>query len=61
MYTELTKLMVSRSPRGVLLALRNAASFYRDGKIVNVAGPGKHSARAITPLCSWPYPFCYKY
>jgi hypothetical protein len=25
--------------RGVLLALRNAASFYRGGKIVNVAGP----------------------
>ncbi|KAF3760070.1 Apo Saccharopine reductase [Cryphonectria parasitica EP155] len=29
----------SWSPRGVLLALRNAASFYRDGKVVNVAGP----------------------
>ncbi|PSR78702.1 saccharopine dehydrogenase [Coniella lustricola] len=29
----------SWSPRGVLLALRNAASFYKDGKIVNVAGP----------------------
>ncbi|KAK2059983.1 saccharopine dehydrogenase [Colletotrichum caudatum] len=29
----------SWSPRGVLLALRNAASFYQDGKIVNVAGP----------------------
>jgi hypothetical protein len=25
--------------RGVLLALRNAASFYQGGKIVNVAGP----------------------
>lgn len=24
-----------------MLALRNAASFYQDGKIVNVAGPGK--------------------
>ena len=30
----------SRS-RGVLLALRNAASFYQGGKVVNVAGPGK--------------------
>ncbi|KAH8588088.1 saccharopine dehydrogenase [Bisporella sp. PMI_857] len=29
----------SWSPRGVLLALRNSASFYQDGKIVNVAGP----------------------
>ncbi|GJC94788.1 saccharopine dehydrogenase [Colletotrichum higginsianum] len=29
----------SWSPRGVLLALRNAASFYQDGKVVNVAGP----------------------
>ncbi|KAK0703433.1 saccharopine dehydrogenase [Lasiosphaeria miniovina] len=29
----------SWSPRGVLLALRNSASFYKDGKIVNVAGP----------------------
>ncbi|PSS06958.1 hypothetical protein M430DRAFT_54252 [Amorphotheca resinae ATCC 22711] len=29
----------SWSSRGVLLALRNAASFYQDGKIVNVAGP----------------------
>lgn len=29
-----------RSPRGVLLALRNAARFYQDGKIVDVAGPG---------------------
>ncbi|KOS18860.1 Saccharopine dehydrogenase [Escovopsis weberi] len=29
----------SWSPRGVLLALRNAASFYEDGKVVNVAGP----------------------
>ncbi|PKS12451.1 hypothetical protein jhhlp_000657 [Lomentospora prolificans] len=29
----------SWSPRGVLLALRNAASFWQDGKIVNVAGP----------------------
>ncbi|KAI1260079.1 Apo Saccharopine reductase [Xylariaceae sp. FL1019] len=29
----------SWSPRGVLLALRNAASFYQDGNIVNVAGP----------------------
>ncbi|KAJ5888709.1 saccharopine dehydrogenase [Penicillium taxi] len=29
----------SWSPRGVLLALRNAASFYKDGKVVNVAGP----------------------
>ena len=29
----------SWSPRGVLLALRNAASFYKDGAIVNVAGP----------------------
>ncbi|OAA61623.1 saccharopine dehydrogenase [Niveomyces insectorum RCEF 264] len=29
----------SWSPRGVLLALRNAASFYRDGKVVNVSGP----------------------
>lgn len=29
----------SWSPRGVLLALRNAASFYQDGKIQNVAGP----------------------
>ncbi|KAK6340632.1 Saccharopine dehydrogenase [NADP(+), L-glutamate-forming] [Orbilia brochopaga] len=29
----------SWSPRGVLLALRNPASFYQDGKIVNVAGP----------------------
>lgn len=27
--------------RGVLLALRNAASFYQGGKVVNVAGPGK--------------------
>ncbi|KAI0125832.1 Apo Saccharopine reductase [Xylariales sp. AK1849] len=26
-------------PRGVLLALRNAASFYQEGKVVNVAGP----------------------
>lgn len=31
----------SWSPRGVLLALRNAARFYEDGKIVDVAGPGK--------------------
>ena len=30
----------NRSPRGVLLALRNSASFYKDGKIVNVDGPG---------------------
>ncbi|EFX01154.1 saccharopine dehydrogenase [Grosmannia clavigera kw1407] len=29
----------SWSPRGVLLALRNAASFYKDGKVVNIAGP----------------------
>lgn len=29
----------SWSPRGVLLALRNNASFYEDGKVVNVAGP----------------------
>ncbi|KAL0934103.1 saccharopine dehydrogenase [Colletotrichum truncatum] len=29
----------SWSPRGVLLALRNSASFYQDGKVVNVAGP----------------------
>ncbi|KIH94578.1 saccharopine dehydrogenase (NADP+, L-glutamate forming) [Sporothrix brasiliensis 5110] len=29
----------SWSPRGVLLALRNAASFYKDGKVVNVDGP----------------------
>ncbi|KAK7739099.1 saccharopine dehydrogenase (NADP+, L-glutamate-forming) [Diatrype stigma] len=29
----------SWSPRGVLLALGNAASFYQDGKAVNVAGP----------------------
>ncbi|KAL1864183.1 hypothetical protein VTK73DRAFT_6074 [Phialemonium thermophilum] len=29
----------SWSPRGVLLALRNAASFYQDGKVVHVAGP----------------------
>ncbi|KAI0100010.1 saccharopine dehydrogenase [Hypoxylon sp. NC0597] len=29
----------SWSPRGVLLALRNPASFYQDGKVVNVAGP----------------------
>ncbi|KAF3906069.1 hypothetical protein ABW21_db0207685 [Orbilia brochopaga] len=29
----------SWSPRGVLLALRNSASFYQDGKIVNVDGP----------------------
>ncbi|KAI0886034.1 saccharopine dehydrogenase [Annulohypoxylon maeteangense] len=29
----------SWSPRGVLLALRNAASFYRGGQVVNVAGP----------------------
>ncbi|KYK56399.1 saccharopine dehydrogenase [Drechmeria coniospora] len=34
----------SWSPRGVLLALRNAASFYQDGKIVNVAGPGKNKS-----------------
>ncbi|KAK7948187.1 Saccharopine dehydrogenase [Apiospora aurea] len=29
----------SWSPRGVLLALRNPASFYQDGKVANVAGP----------------------
>lgn len=29
----------SWSSRGVLLALRNAATFYEDGKLVNVAGP----------------------
>ncbi|KAH7326020.1 saccharopine dehydrogenase [Stachybotrys elegans] len=29
----------SWSPRGVLLALRNPASFWQDGKVVNVAGP----------------------
>ncbi|KAK6533541.1 Saccharopine dehydrogenase [NADP(+), L-glutamate-forming] [Orbilia ellipsospora] len=29
----------SWSPRGVLLALRNAARFYKDGEIVDVAGP----------------------
>nr|AAF91081.1 saccharopine reductase [Pyricularia grisea] len=29
----------SWSSRGVLLALRNAASFYKDGKVTNVAGP----------------------
>ncbi|KAH7019753.1 Apo Saccharopine reductase [Ilyonectria destructans] len=29
----------SWSPRGVLLALRNAASFYEGGKVVRVAGP----------------------
>lgn len=27
--------------RGVLLALRNAASFYQEGKLVKIAGPGK--------------------
>jgi saccharopine dehydrogenase (NADP+, L-glutamate forming) len=31
----------SWSSRGVLLALRNAATFYEGGKVVNVAGPGK--------------------
>lgn len=31
-----------RSSRGVLLALRNAASFYQGGKVVNVAGPGEN-------------------
>lgn len=35
----------SWSPRGVLLALRNAARFYEDGKIVDVAGPGKRLSR----------------
>ncbi|KAI9709707.1 MAG: Saccharopine dehydrogenase [NADP(+), L-glutamate-forming] [Bogoriella megaspora] len=30
----------SWSSRGVLLALRNAATFYEGGKVVNVAGPG---------------------
>lgn len=29
----------SWSPRGVLLALRNAAKYWRDGKVVEVAGP----------------------
>jgi saccharopine dehydrogenase (NADP+, L-glutamate forming) len=29
----------SWSPRGSLLALRNSASFYQDGKVVDVAGP----------------------
>ncbi|KAL9104961.1 MAG: hypothetical protein Q9163_000133 [Psora crenata] len=29
----------SWSSRGVLLALRNAARFYQDGKVVNIAGP----------------------
>jgi len=29
----------SWSPRGVLLALRNPASFYQDGEVVNVEGP----------------------
>lgn len=29
----------SWSPRGFLLALRNNASFYEGGKVVNVAGP----------------------
>ena len=29
----------SWSSRGVLLALRNAASFYQGGKVVNIAGP----------------------
>ncbi|KAI0025407.1 hypothetical protein F4780DRAFT_327067 [Xylariomycetidae sp. FL0641] len=29
----------SWSPRGVLLALRNAAKFYQDGKVVDIAGP----------------------
>ena len=29
----------SWSSRGVLLALRNAAKFYKDGKIVEISGP----------------------
>jgi saccharopine dehydrogenase-like NADP-dependent oxidoreductase len=32
-------LYAANKHRGVLLALRNAASFYQGGKVVNVAGP----------------------
>ncbi|GKT65692.1 saccharopine dehydrogenase [Colletotrichum tofieldiae] len=44
----------SWSPRGVLLALRNAASFYKDGKVVNVAGPDLMATAKpyhIYPVC----------
>lgn len=39
-YSIWSNLDINRS-RGVLLALRNAATFWEDGKIVNVAGPGQ--------------------
>ena len=39
-------------PRGALLALRNAASFYEGGKVVRVAGPGMYQ---FSPLYILPY------
>ncbi len=33
-------MLKDQSPRGALLALRNPASFYQGGKVVNVPGPG---------------------
>jgi hypothetical protein len=37
---EILLILKDQRPRGALLALRSAASFYLGGKIVNVAGPG---------------------
>ena len=43
----------SWSPRGVLLALRNSARFYENGKIVDVDGPGKNERpRTWSPASS---------
>jgi hypothetical protein len=37
---EILLILKDQRPRGALLALRSAASFYLGGKVVNVAGPG---------------------
>jgi hypothetical protein len=37
---DILLILKDQRPRGALLALRNAASFYLGGKVVNVAGPG---------------------
>jgi len=39
--------------RGVLLALRNAAKFYQDGKVVDVAGPGKQLLSPGFDILRW--------
>ena len=39
LFSPLEKPLEANINRGVLLALRNAASYYQGGKVVNVAGP----------------------